>query len=249
MMCTALRNGLFPLVPFTALMGGHVNNKQKVRIIMNAEALKHATKVTPCQAIFYTWEELSNLYTALLSGYFERTIPVGVTADERGDGWFMRLWDAPLSSEELLELLDTIKADDYDREANDFGEYPIKELTQSVGNKIIALQLPFSIDASHAADEGIYFTGKMPTETVRLLVTYPELEERPDLLCVSIDTPEKKGSVINTYFDALRKWNADDKSEGYDRISKLRMVATCLEMELGMKVRILPIHAEGEIWG
>lgn len=222
---------------------------------MNADALKCTANVTPCQAVFYAWEELSNLYTAILSSCFERTITVGVTGDERGDGWFLQLGDTPLSKEELNTLLDTLKADGYDRDANDFGEYPIQELSQSIGQMIAALTFPFPVDASHAADDGVWFTGRMPAEIMRLFVSYPELEAVPDLLTVAIDGPAQREAVISAYFDALNKVNSEEseesngQTEDCDRFARLRTAAFYMEHALGVKVTIFPINAEGAIGG
>lgn len=175
--------------------------------MMNAEALKHTAKVTPCQAIFYTWEELSNLYTALLSGYFERKISANVATDSLDDSWYIQLWDKPLFLNELHALLDTVNADDYDREANEFEECPIERLSQSVGNKIIALQSPFPIDASHAADDGVYFTGnayvsdlqKALTEMMAAFDTTIKLKDEPS---VTITLPNNQVLRATTSHDA-----------------------------------------------
>ena len=67
--------------------------------------------------------------------------------------------ESPLSYEDLTAIFTTLKADDYDREANDAGAYPLWELSPSLCQKLVSPALPFPVAASHTSDDGIWFTG------------------------------------------------------------------------------------------
>lgn len=216
---------------------------------MGFDFIKQAAGITPTQAHFCGWEGLGNLCSALLTGYFKRPVTVAATGEERRDGWSLKLTDTPLSKDELAALLNTLKADDYDWDANDFGEYPIWELSQSVGQKIVAGNLPFHVDAMHAADDGVWFTGKAPSAVARLLIRYPEVDCNPDLLLVPMEGGVTKESVITAFRKAMRFEEPEVCAALPDRISRLLLVTADMELDLNIRISALSIDAEGTING
>lgn len=136
---------------------------------MDFSFIKPNTAGASCQAHFCTWEGLSNLCSALLTGFFERPAFVQAVGESRSDGWSLKLVETPLSQEDLAALLEALQADDYDWDANDFGEYPVWELSQSLGLKLVSRALPFTVEASHASDDGVWFTGGAAAYVVTIL--------------------------------------------------------------------------------
>lgn len=131
---------------------------------MNFDFLKPDSTLVPCQAHMCGWKGLSNICSALLTSFYERPIFTQAVGENRSDNWDLKLTDTPLTKEELTALLEALHADDYDWDANNCGEYPIWELSQGVATKLVAMALPFSVEASHAADDGVWFTGNVPEE-------------------------------------------------------------------------------------
>ena len=74
-----------------------------------------------CQAHFYTWTQLSELCSTLFTIFFGRPIPVQAVGEFNRDSWSLKFLESPLSYEDLTAIFTTLKADDYDREANDAG--------------------------------------------------------------------------------------------------------------------------------
>ena len=216
---------------------------------MGFDFMKQTAGITPVQAHFCGWEGLGNLCSALLTGYFKRPVTVAAAGEEHSDGWSLKLVDAPLSKDELSSLLNTLKADDYDWDANDFDGYPIWELSQSVGRKIVAGTLPFHVDATHAADDGVWFTGREAADTVQLLIRYPEADCTPDLLLVPMEGGITKESVITAFRKAMRFEEPEVCAELPDLLSRLDMVTADMESDLKTRIAALSIDAEGTIYG
>lgn len=216
---------------------------------MSFDFLEHAANISPNQAHFCSWEGLSNLCSALLSGYFKRPVFVGAVGEEHSDGWSLKLGDTPLSNEELTALMDVLHADDYDRDANDFGEYPIQELSQSLGCRLVAETLPFTVEASHAADDGVWFTGHAPANVARLLVQYPEVDCTPDLLVVPIEDLVTKEEVIAAFRHAMRFENAEVVEDLPDRLTRLDVVISDMEIALNTRITAISIDAADSIGG
>lgn len=114
----------------------------------------------PCQACLCGWEKLNGICSAILSGFLGRPVSAYAIGENSGDGWELKLADAPLPKDELAALLDALGADDYDWDANCCGNSPVWGLSQGVAWKLAALALPFPANASHASDEGVWFTGE-----------------------------------------------------------------------------------------
>lgn len=112
-----------------------------------------------CQAHFFTWTQLSEMCSTLLTTFFGRPILAQAVGETNCDSWNLKLPETPLSREDLETIFTALQADDYERDVNDFGEYPVWELSQSLGQKLISPMLPFAVEASHAADDGVWFTG------------------------------------------------------------------------------------------
>ena len=214
---------------------------------MNYNFVEHAANIMPNQAHFCSWEGLSNLCSALLTGYFKRPVFVEATGEEHSDGWSLKLGDTPLSLEELTALMDVLHADDYDREANDFGEYPIQELSQSLGRRLVAATLPFTVEASHAADDGVWFTGHAPANVARLLIQYPEADCLPDLLVVPVEAPATKEDVITAFRRAMRFEDAEVVDSMPDRLTRLDLVIADMEIALNTRISAFSIDAADSI--
>lgn len=114
---------------------------------------------TSCQAHFYTWTQLSELCSTLLTGFFERPTPVQAVGETSLDSWSLKFLEAPISHDDLEAIFTALQADDYDRDVNDIGKCPAWELSQALSQRLVSPTLPFPVDASHASDDGIWFTG------------------------------------------------------------------------------------------
>ena len=214
---------------------------------MSFDFLEHAANIMPNQAHFCSWEGLSNLCSALLTGYFKRPVFAEATGDKHSDEWSLNLGDTPLSLEELTALMDELHADDFDREANDFGKYPIQELSQSLGRRLVAATLPFTVEASHAADDGVWFTGHAPANVARLLIQYPEADCLPDLLVVPVETPATKEDVITAFRRAMRFEDAEVVDSLPDRLTRLDLVIADMEIALNTRITAFSIDAADSI--
>ena len=56
---------------------------------------------TSCQAHFYTWTQLSELCSTLLTGFFERPTPVQAVGETNLDSWSLKFLEAPISHDDL----------------------------------------------------------------------------------------------------------------------------------------------------
>lgn len=112
-----------------------------------------------CQAHFFTWAQLSDMCSTLLTTFFARPTLAQAVGETNCDSWNLKLLETPLSRENLETIFTALQADDYERDVNDFGEYPVWELSQSLGQKLMSPMLPFTVEASHATDDGVWFTG------------------------------------------------------------------------------------------
>ena len=73
---------------------------------------------TSCQAHFYTWTQLSELCSTLLTGFFERPTPVQAVGETNLDSWSLKFLEAPISHDDLEAIFTALQADDYDRDVN-----------------------------------------------------------------------------------------------------------------------------------
>jgi hypothetical protein len=116
-------------------------------------------KVTkaPRQTIHISWDGLGNLFNNVLTSLLNRDIRVDVQREEYYY-WKAVLHD-PLTLEELEKLFELFQASDHDMDANDFGEYPIMELSEGLCKKLMAKLIPFKLDSTRADDDGVWFIG------------------------------------------------------------------------------------------
>ncbi len=114
---------------------------------------------TSCQAHFFTWAQLSELCSTLLTGFFGRPTPVQAVGESNNDSWSLTFLETPLSHEDLEAVFSALQADVYDQDANDVGAYPVWELSQSLCQKLVSQALSFPVSASHTSDDGVWFTG------------------------------------------------------------------------------------------
>ena len=124
---------------------------------------------TSYQAHFYTWTQLSELCSTLLTGFFERPTSVQADGETNLDSWSLKFLEAPISHEGLDAIFDVLQADDYVRDANDIGKCPIWELSQALSQKLVAPTLSFPVGTSHASDDGVWFTGSMAMYAVTVI--------------------------------------------------------------------------------
>ena len=113
---------------------------------------------TPRQAIHIDWDDLSGIYSELLSAILGREI-IAESDREEYYYWLIRLLDNPLEQGELETIFVSADAGELDREQNDFGDYPILELCQGLCDKLMDKLLPYRIDHVKADYEGVWFIG------------------------------------------------------------------------------------------
>ena len=111
---------------------------------------------TPQQVIHIEWEALSDIFSKMLSGLLGKKIKAQ-SGREEYYYWIIRLIDTPLIKEELETLFDLAGADEWDREQNDCGEFPILELCQGLCGKLMGKLLPFVPRSTMADSEGVWF--------------------------------------------------------------------------------------------
>ena len=62
---------------------------------------------TSCQAHFYTWAQLSELCSTLLTGFFDRPTPVQAVGEINRDSWSLKFLEAPISHDDEACLTNT----------------------------------------------------------------------------------------------------------------------------------------------
>ncbi len=65
---------------------------------------------TSCQAHFYTWTQLSELCSTLLTGFFERPTPVQAVGETNLDSWSLKFLEAPISHDDLEAIFTALQA-------------------------------------------------------------------------------------------------------------------------------------------
>ena len=136
-------------------------------------------------AVFVSWDTISALCSMALQQILQRPITVYATSSEPHlRGWFLLIEiDSRLTKKEADILLTTVEADDYDWDANDFGEYPVAELTSAVALKLLKKMKNINAEWSFPEDDGVWlFTGQGTARKYHMLIEYPETDCRPDVL-------------------------------------------------------------------
>lgn len=205
---------------------------------MDFDFIAHEANITTTQAHFCGWDGLDNLCSALLTGFFKRPVMVKAFGDDDSDVWTLELQDAPLSKEKQAALMDALHTDDLVRDLNDCGSDPVWEISHALSEKLVALTLPFEVQGSHAADDGVWFTGEIPSATVRLLIQYPEADYSPVLLTVPLAEGVTKEDVITAFHKAMRVEDREVRESLPDHQARLILVTA--DMEATLKVRITP---------
>jgi len=158
--------------------------------------------------------------------------------------WGFNIADTPLNKEEIEKLFLTVGADDFDRESNDFGEYPIMEINQGLAEKMLAGELPFIMSSSHADDEGVWFFGPLENQMVNILIRYPETDMEPDIFRFALNDGTSKEALISYLHEAIR---AIPKDEYDDRLSRLDAIIAYVTRKTGCKGNCLSTDYEVEI--
>jgi len=155
--------------------------------------------------------------------------------------WGFNIADTPLSKEEIEKLFLTAGADDFDRDSNDFGDYPIMEINQGLAEKMLAGELPFTMFSSHADDEGVWFFGPPEAQQVNILVTYPETDMEPDIIRFSLKEGVSENDLTNCFWDTLEEVENEAGADERDRLSMLDAVIERVTGKTGCKAAGLPI--------
>jgi hypothetical protein len=113
---------------------------------------------TPQQAIHIGWDDLSDIYSKLLSGILGRNIYAEAEREEYYY-WLVATRDTPITQDELESIFSLADADDLDRDQNDFEIYPIMELCQGLCGKLMNKLLPYGIVYARADEDGVWFIG------------------------------------------------------------------------------------------
>lgn len=214
---------------------------------MAFDFIAHEANITTAQAYFCGWGGLDNLCSALLTGFFERPVMVKAFGDDDSDVWSLELQDAPLSKEEQAALMDALHADDLARDLNDCGSDPVWEISHALSEALVALTLPFEVQGSHAADDGVWFTGEIPAATVRLLIQYTESGSSPVLLTVPMAEGVTKEDVINAFHKAMRFEEREVRESLPDHQARLVLVTTDMEATLKVRITSTPVDAVSAI--
>lgn len=149
----------------------------------------------PRQTIHLEWNDLRDISNELLHRLLKRKIPVDVERSDYYDWGFTLVHGASLSPKELKKLFSVIKADDWDKESNDFGEDQIQSLSQSLSRKLVSLLLPYPADASLADDEGVWFIGGTSAPQAGVKPDFPDEMPKDEtlftLICDGVDYEQK----------------------------------------------------------
>jgi len=158
--------------------------------------------------------------------------------------WGLNIADTPLSNEELEKLFNAVGADDFDRDSNDFGEYPIMEINQGLAEKIMSDELPFVMSSSHADNEGVWFFGPPENKQVNILVTYPETDLVADCFRFTLKDGTNGDDLISYFHAALSELIGDVES---DRLSRVDDIVARVVKKIGCKVSGISMSYEAEI--
>jgi hypothetical protein len=111
--------------------------------------------------MYVEWKDLDRIFKGILTALLKRD----VEADSKREEFYYWGIDltTPISKDEIEIIYTAADACDYDREANEFGEYPIQELCEGLCNKLMSKILPFTLDMTRADDGGVWFIGELRT--------------------------------------------------------------------------------------
>ena len=175
------------------------------------------------QAVFLTWEQIQEICSGYVSQVIGREMKIWTNSDEphlREWGLYLETKSA-LSKSEGEKLLDAAKADDYDRDVNNFGEYPIRELSSGLGLKMIDQSLGLSTEKSYPDDDGVWlFQNHVPI--LYMQVEYPEVDCTPDIVAIPLADNKSSAEILDfievNIKDIRNNLEDDDRMERFDRL-------------------------------
>ena len=152
---------------------------------------EHRIPNTSMQAFYMECENLSALFTELLSDLFDRKIKAE-SGREDYYYWSISIYKTPITKEELELVFDLAGADELDHEQNNFGEYPIMELCQGLCSKLMDKLLPYTSDYTLADDDGVWFFSSPENNILR-----QSLPDGTLLVAETSDDPEYPGIRVS----------------------------------------------------
>lgn len=103
------------------------------------------------------------------------------------------------------------------------------------------------MESSHAADDGVWFTGHASANVARLLIDYPEADCTPDILVVPVKDTTAKEDVVTAFRHAMRFEDTEVIKELPDRLARLDLVTSNMEIALNTKITAFSIDAVDSI--
>lgn len=194
-------------------------------------------------AVFVSWDTISALCSMALQQILQRPITVYATSSEPHlRGWFLLIEiDSRLTKKEADILLTTVEADDYDWDANDFGEYPVAELTSAVALKLLKKMKNIKAEWSFPEDDGVWlFTGQGTARKYHMLIEYPETDCRPDVLV--FQSTMEKADVLKTVENLkLDMEQLQEENGETDRLTRLDLFAKTLGDKINAEVSVFAL--------
>jgi len=189
------------------------------------------------------WNNLRELAENRLKELLGRDI---IARNDRWENyhWGFNISDTPLTKDDMEKLFDVLGADDFDRDSNDFGEYPIMEINQGLAEKLLAGDLPFKMHSSLADEEGAWFFGPMESQRVKILVYYPATDLTPECLSFVTDDKTTKDDIFDAFDEALL---IVDENEEDNRLTRRDNLIEIIEDKTGCKAVCTTFDYEGEI--
>lgn len=175
------------------------------------------------KTVFLTWEQIQEVCSEYVSRVVGRKIEIWASSDEP----HLREWGLYLGTESALsksegeKLFDAVKADDYDRDVNDFGEYPIRELSSGLGLKMIDQTLGLSTEKSYPDDDGVWlFQSHVPI--IHIQVEYPEVDCTPDIVAIPLTDGKSSAEILDFIEENIKDIkNHSEEDNHMDRFDRL----------------------------
>ena len=193
------------------------------------------------QAVFLTWEQIQEICSEYVSRVVGRKIKIWASSDEP----HLREWglylgtESALSKSEREKLFDAVKADDYDRDVNDFDEYPIRELSSGLGLKIIDQSLRISTEKSYPDDDGVWlFQNHVPV--LYLQVEYPETDCTPDIVAVPLVDGKSSAEILDFIEESIK--DIKNNSEEDNRMDRFDRLVKRLEEKLNREIFVFSVE-------
>jgi len=134
-------------------------------------------KAAPQQALYLTWDELSDYFNKMLTEVCNREIRTQATLSDYYY-WEINILNTSITEDEINVIFELIDADGHDIDSNTVKGCDIMELTNSVSLKLISKSLPFPAINSISNEEGVWFIGS------------PDMSIKPDR------TNDKEESIL-----------------------------------------------------